>query len=83
MAVDDLKYQCGCGSRHVSQGAVVIAWIKIAISSIGYAGCCFLFGWYNIVPLLIAFAICGMVIYGNKQEKSWMYLPFLILESSE
>uniref|UniRef100_A0A914E4Z9 Uncharacterized protein n=2 Tax=Acrobeloides nanus TaxID=290746 RepID=A0A914E4Z9_9BILA len=83
MAADDPKYQCGCGSRHVRQGAVILAWIIIGISLIAFVGSWFLVRWYNAFPLFITIAICGLVIYGDKQEKSWMFLPFLILEGIE
>ena len=52
------------------------------MSLIGLVGSWFLVNWYNVFPLFITIAICGLVIYGNKQEKSWMFLPFLIFEVS-
>uniref|UniRef100_A0A914D1K3 Uncharacterized protein n=1 Tax=Acrobeloides nanus TaxID=290746 RepID=A0A914D1K3_9BILA len=76
-----LKYYCGC---HVKQGALIIAIISIVFNVVLELFCYKIVGnilsAYSIIIMVVIVA-CALVVYADRQEKAWAYIPYLVMQA--
>uniref|UniRef100_A0A914D9V8 Uncharacterized protein n=1 Tax=Acrobeloides nanus TaxID=290746 RepID=A0A914D9V8_9BILA len=75
--INDPEYfKCCCGV-HVKQGALVIAIISIVGGVLqlfsGTAG--------SILSAIIIIVAGALIIYADRQEKAWAYIPYLVMKA--
>uniref|UniRef100_A0A914CPT9 Uncharacterized protein n=1 Tax=Acrobeloides nanus TaxID=290746 RepID=A0A914CPT9_9BILA len=70
---DYFKCCCGC---HVKQGALTIAIISI-VGGFSQLFSGNVFGLYGIVVI----AASSLVIYADRKEKAWAYIPYLVVQA--
>uniref|UniRef100_A0A914DZA7 Uncharacterized protein n=1 Tax=Acrobeloides nanus TaxID=290746 RepID=A0A914DZA7_9BILA len=70
---------CCCGCMHVRTGAMVIGILGIVGSIFGVISGIVNGTWISIVAYAIGIIISGLIIFADRTERQWGYLPYLVL----
>uniref|UniRef100_A0A914EN78 Lysosomal-associated transmembrane protein 4B n=1 Tax=Acrobeloides nanus TaxID=290746 RepID=A0A914EN78_9BILA len=75
--VEDEKYFMTAWGSHVKRGAYIVAIVGIVLAIIQL-----IFGtYYTFANALLLILVCALVIYADRNEEEWAYVPYLVFQA--